>query len=274
MRISEVCAKVHLTERAVRLYIREGLVQPGQRNGITVFDAEGIERLEQIAALRRADFSIEEIRRMLSSPGEIDAVVGEKKKQLTQRIEESQMLLSVLENIGGVEQLVEAIRSAEVPAAGPIRTSFDELSVNGRKKRRHTGGTGEARQARLMLSALNNVQSFGGLQLPVRGRKNPHLPEPDSVSFYESQFDECDGRGEASEIDAAGHKGVRRRNWLRIYAVVVAVLTVLFILYSLWLGAHIDRHEGESAFDQNSAAYKKSQLQQELREILEIRDSQ
>ena len=59
MRISEVCAKVHLTERAVRLYIREGLVQPGQRNGITVFDGEGLARLEQIAAMRRADFSIE-----------------------------------------------------------------------------------------------------------------------------------------------------------------------------------------------------------------------
>ena len=82
MRISEVCAKVHLTERAVRLYIREGLVQPGQRNGITVFDAEGIARLEQIAAMRRADFSIDQIRRMVTSPSEIGAVISEKKKIL------------------------------------------------------------------------------------------------------------------------------------------------------------------------------------------------
>ena len=257
MRISEVCAKVHLTERAVRLYIREGLVQPGQRNGITVFDGEGLARLEQIAAMRRADFSIEQIRNMLASPSEIAPVISEKKKQLIQRIDESQTLLNVLENIGSVEQLVEAIQSTEVPAAGPIRTSFDELRINGEKKRRIGRSTGEAR---LMLSALSKVQHFGSFQQPVQGLKDVHLPAPDSISsgFDEPQFDEA-------EIEAAEHKGVRRRNWLRIYAVVVAVLTVLFILYSLWLGAHID---------QSSAANKNTQLQQELREILEARDSQ
>lgn len=257
MRISEVCAKVHLTERAVRLYIREGLVQPGQRNGITVFDAEGVVRLEQIAAMRRADFSIDQIRSMLTAPSEIDTVISEKKKQLTQRINESQTLLSVLENIGSVEQLVEAIQSAEVPAAGPIRTSFDEMQIKEEKKRRRTGSTGEAR---LMMSALSKVQHFGSFQQPVQGLKDVHLPAPDSIStsFDESQFDEA-------EIEAVEHKGVRRRNWLRIYAVVVAVLTVLFILYSLWLGAHID---------QSSDAYKNPQLQQKLRVILETRDSQ
>ena len=252
MRISEVCAKVHLTERAVRLYIREGLVQPGQRNGITVFDGEGLARLEQIAAMRRADFSIDQIRSMLTSPSEIGTVISEKKKQLTQCIDESQTLLSVLENIGSVEQLVEAIQSAEVPAAGPIQTSFDELRINGEKKRRIGRSTGEAR---LMLSALSKVQSFGSFQQPVQGIKDVHLPAPDSIS---AGFDEA-------EIEAAEHKGMRRKNWLRIYAIVVAILTVLFILYSLWLGAHID---------QNSAAYKNPQLQQKLREILETRDSQ
>lgn len=235
MRIREACAKVHLTERAVRLYIREGLVQPGQRNGITVFDAEGIVRLEQIAAMRRADFSIDQIRSMLTSPNEIGTVIGEKQKELTQRIDESKALLAVLENIGSVEQLVEAIQSSEVPAAGPIRTSFDELSFKEEKKRRRVRNTVEAR---LMLSALNNVQSFGNFQQPVRGRKNPHLPEPDSVSFYESQFDE-------TEIDAAERKSARRRKWLRAYAVVVAIVTVLFILFTLWLDHNIKQHEEE-----------------------------
>lgn len=238
MKISEVCAKVHLTERAVRLYIREGLVQPGQKNGITVFDAEGIARLEQIATLRRADFSIDQIRRMLESPIDISTVVSEKKTQLKQRIDESQALLSVLENIGSVEQLVKAIKSAEVPAAGPIRTSFDELSAKEEKKPRRNRSTGEAR---LMLSALNNVQHFGSFQQPIRGRKNPQLPEPDSVSvdFYESQFDEGDKR---------------RSKWLRVYAVVVAIITVLFILFTLWLDNNIKQHEGEFTFDQRTAA--------------------
>lgn len=238
MRISEVCAKVHLTERAVRLYIREGLVKPGQRNGITVFDAEGIARLEQIAAMRRADFSIDQIRSMLTSPSEIGIVVGEKKKQLTQRIDESQTLLSVLDNIGSVEQLVEAIRSTEVPAAGPIRTSFDELSAKEEKKRRPGGNTGEAR---LMLSALNKVQHFGNFQQPIRGIKDDHLPAPDSISFFGSQFDE----GAWAESDAAVRKSERRRKWLRAYAVAVAIITVLFILFTLWLDNRIKQFDGE-----------------------------
>jgi len=238
MRVSEVCAKVHLTERAVRLYIREGLVQPGQRNGITVFDAEGIARLEQVAAMRRADFSIDQIRRMLTSPSEIDAVVSEKKKQLTQRIDESQTLLSVLENIGSVEQLAEAIQSAEVPAAGPIRTSFDELSAKEAKKRRPSRGS---REAMLLLSSLNKVQHLGNFQQPIRGLKDDHLPAPDSVSFYESRFDE-----EAwPEGEAEWRKNERRRKWLRAYAVAVAIITVLFILFTLWLDAQIKQREGE-----------------------------
>lgn len=252
MRIKEACVKVHLTERAVRLYIREGLVQPGQRNGITVFDAEGIERLEQIAAMRRADFSIDQIRSMLTSPSEIDTVIGEKKKELTQRIDESQALLSVLENIGSVEQLVEAIQSSEVPAAGPIRTSFDELSIKEEKKRWIRRSNGEAR---LMLSALNNVQSFGNFRQPVWGRKNSHLPEPDSIvtGFDDSQFDE-------SEIDAAERKSARRGKWLRAYAVVVAIITVLFILFTLWLEDYIERNEEKFTLP---SRYMTEQLQEQ-----------
>jgi len=231
MRISEACAKVHLTERAVRLYIREGLVQPGQRNGITVFDEEGISKLEQIAAMRRADFSIDQIRKMLTSPSEIGDVIAEKQHQLTQRIDESQTLLSVLENIGSVEQLVEAIQSTESPKAGPIRTSFDEMRIE--KKRRPSRGNGEAR---LLLSALNKVQHFGNFQQPIRGLKDDHLPAPDSIS---ASFDE----GEWSEIDE--RKSARRRKWLRAYAVAVAIITVLFILFTLWLDAQIKQREGE-----------------------------
>lgn len=129
MRISEVCAKVHLTERAVRLYIREGLVQTGQRNGITVFDEAGIARLGQIAVLRRADFSIPQIRRMLESPETVGAVIDEKIGQLRQSIGEEQAMLSVLlslKSAGSVEGLVQHIRRSESPEAAPIHTSFDE----------------------------------------------------------------------------------------------------------------------------------------------------
>ncbi|MBQ9951449.1 MAG: MerR family transcriptional regulator [Clostridia bacterium] len=129
MKISEVCSRTGLTERAVRLYIREGLVYPGQKNGITVFDAEGIARLEQIATLRRADFSISQIRRMLERPGEVGAVIDEKIGQLRQSIDSDQELLCALlpvKSAGSVTELVHRIRQSGAPQAEPIRTSFDE----------------------------------------------------------------------------------------------------------------------------------------------------
>ena len=105
------------------------------------------------------------------------------------------------------------------------------------KKRQHIGRTGEAR---LLLSALNNVQHFGSLQRPVRGSKDVHLPEPDSVSI---SFDEP--RSDESEIDAAERKSARRRKWIRAFAAAGMIVIVLFILFTLWLDNYINQHEEE-----------------------------
>ena len=104
------------------------------------------------------------------------------------------------------------------------------------------------------------MQHFGSFQQPTQGFKDVHLPAPDSIStsFEELRSDE----GEWSEIDE--RKSERRRKWLRAYAVAVAIITVLFILFTQWLDNYIE---------QNGPAYKNPQLQQELREILEQRDS-
>ena len=74
MKIKEVIAKTGLTDRAIRLYIENGLVTPENeksyngRNNYN-FTQTDIEHFEQIALLRKADFSLEQIK-TLKSGGE------------------------------------------------------------------------------------------------------------------------------------------------------------------------------------------------------------
>ena len=74
MKIKEVLDQTGLTDRAVRLYIEHGLVTPENQKSYTGrnhynFTQEDLDRLEQIALLRKADFSLEQIK-ALQSGGE------------------------------------------------------------------------------------------------------------------------------------------------------------------------------------------------------------
>ena len=67
MKIKEVIAATGLTDRAIRLYIENGLVTPENQKSYTGrnhynFTQEDIACLEQIAMLRKADFSLEQIK--------------------------------------------------------------------------------------------------------------------------------------------------------------------------------------------------------------------
>ncbi len=67
MKIKEVIEKTGLTDRAVRLYIEHGLVTPENQKSYTGrnnynFTQADIDCLEKIAMLRKADFSLEQIK--------------------------------------------------------------------------------------------------------------------------------------------------------------------------------------------------------------------
>ena len=68
MKMKEVCATTGLTERAVRFYVQEQLVSPqSQRRGGRTwldFSEADVERLHAIGTLRKAGFTIDEIRSM------------------------------------------------------------------------------------------------------------------------------------------------------------------------------------------------------------------
>ena len=68
MKIKEVCVQTGLTERAVRFYVQQRLLSPQAqpRGGRTWLDFSpaDVDRLRAIATLRKAGFTLEEIRSM------------------------------------------------------------------------------------------------------------------------------------------------------------------------------------------------------------------
>lgn len=69
MKMKELCAQTGLTERAVRFYVQEKLVVPlAQRRGGRTwldFSPADVDRLRAISTLRKAGFTLEEIRAMI-----------------------------------------------------------------------------------------------------------------------------------------------------------------------------------------------------------------
>ncbi len=73
MKIKEVTEKTNLTERAVRLYIENGLISPGVNESYSGrrnidFSQDDVEALRRISVLRKAGFTILQIRQMQEQP--------------------------------------------------------------------------------------------------------------------------------------------------------------------------------------------------------------
>ena len=79
MQIKEVAARSALTERAVRLYEERGLINPHieNKNGrdFRDYSERDLERLKIISALRRALFTVDEIKEMLDAPSKIEGII-------------------------------------------------------------------------------------------------------------------------------------------------------------------------------------------------------
>ena len=120
MKIKEVCEKTMLTSRTVRLYIEEELISPEYTQnylGRKSFDfcEDDVENLLDIAALRKAGFSIAQIREIQitkeSSGAIISGIVNEKRNQ----IEENKIIIEALECLDcdksyTVKEIADALR--------------------------------------------------------------------------------------------------------------------------------------------------------------------
>ena len=96
MKIKEISELTGLTKKTIRYYEAEGLLNPEKRwlNGREYrnYSQADVAQLEKIAALRRARFSVEEIRHIESVPADIPAVF----QSYRQRLQREQRDLSAV----------------------------------------------------------------------------------------------------------------------------------------------------------------------------------
>lgn len=84
MNIGEVAARTGLTERALRHYEAEGLLRPGRTAaGRRVYDAADLETLARINLLKRAGFTVAQIRELLNGAGDLRRLVEAQLEMLT-----------------------------------------------------------------------------------------------------------------------------------------------------------------------------------------------
>ena len=121
MKIKEVSEKTGLTERAIRLYIEEGLIAPsvnesysGRRN--IDFSSEDAETLKSISVLRKAEFSISEIKLLQTEPEKIRDILKTFIDRTNKRIEADTETVTCLmpllsEEDLSLEQIIDCLDS-------------------------------------------------------------------------------------------------------------------------------------------------------------------
>ena len=140
MKLKEVCEATGLSRKTIRLYEEKGLLVPQmeRRNGrdYREYSPEDVKRLQEIATLRRAWFTMDEIARMQQNP----ETIGEIFPQYLQWLEKQKTTLESLlkaakdvdpSKIQSVSELSEKMREAKtmpLPAAD-IEPRFQYLDA-------------------------------------------------------------------------------------------------------------------------------------------------
>lgn len=132
MKIKQVTEKTGLTEKAVRLYEQQGLIRPQKREvsgrAFREYDAATVQKLEQIAVLRRAGFSLAQIAALYE--GRMDEVLPAYRQALQAELAQTRRVLACLAGGGysGVPELAERLRAAvdALPMPEPELSFRDE----------------------------------------------------------------------------------------------------------------------------------------------------
>ena len=178
MKIKEVSLETGLSKKTIRFYEAEGLITPEKtyQNGRAYlsFSRENLETLHKIAVLRRARFSVEEIRQLQQRPEELPAIFERYRTRLHR---EQDTLAQVLQVADAIEQssltsqavLVEQLQSiaAELPLppvdVHPHFRYLDLLEANMMKKKKKVNMTeDELRQHRI---AAKNAALYAGFSV-------------------------------------------------------------------------------------------------------------
>ena len=123
MKIKEISQITGLTKKTIRYYEAEGLLNPEKQwvNGRESrnYSQKDVAQLEKIAALRKARFSVEEIRHIESVPDDIPAVFQSYRQRLQHEQRDLSAVLAVINNIStddlnSEDQLIAQMRPVTV----------------------------------------------------------------------------------------------------------------------------------------------------------------
>ncbi len=131
MTIKQAAATCGLTEKAIRLYEEKGLISPviTERNGRNFrdYNDETVARLQTIAALRRAFFSLEQIAAILDTPENIPAVFASYRAELQKQYADLKPLIARAGEIDAETLTSAAAVSACMTAPAPHGISDEAL---------------------------------------------------------------------------------------------------------------------------------------------------
>lgn len=138
MKMKKACEATALTERAIRLYIRKGLILPQQREGLIDFSPEDIRLLQDIALLRQLDFSIEQIAGMIEDAQNIPVVIAARRDAARAGAERENQVCEALTGLeasalGSLRTVTDGIRAQRVIPVLNF-TQFDEISDEERRQ--------------------------------------------------------------------------------------------------------------------------------------------
>lgn len=175
MKIKEVSEKTGLTKKTIRFYEEEGLIQPEKTyyNGRAYRDytQAHVDALKEIAVLRRARFSVEEIKTISSAPEEIPAVFDSYCQRLQQEQQTLAQVLAVVRTIPTdtltskqalVAQIEPGTRNTALPAADihPHFRYLDTLEAKLMKRKKKLNMTEEELHQHQM--AAKNAALYAG----------------------------------------------------------------------------------------------------------------
>ena len=185
MKIKEISELTGLTKKTIRYYEAEGLLNPEKRwlNGREYRDYSqaDVAQLEKIAALRRARFSVEEIRQIQQTPDQIPTIFQRYRERLHREQKNLAQVLKVADAIEQTSLTSEAVLVARMqpvtaelplPAADmhPHFRYLDLLEENMMKKKKKINMTeDELRQHRI---AAENAALYAGFSVQNNAGNN------------------------------------------------------------------------------------------------------
>lgn len=185
MKIKEVSQKTGLSKKTIRFYEEEGLIDPEKtyQNGraYRTYTQAHIQTLNDVALLRRARFSVEEIKTILSTPEEIPALFESYRQRLRTEKDALVQVLAVVDEIAAeeltskealMEQITPSAQELTLPATDvhPHFRYLDVLEANLMKRKKNVNLTEDEVRQRKM--AANNAAMYAGFSVQNSASNN------------------------------------------------------------------------------------------------------